>query len=123
MRGQYSVLCARACARPRTSFENGRASTALESGRSTLSVTKVNMAAVNVVSLAALLLCSWVFPVASSSVFTEPSEWGNVRSPRVLSINDTINVHIVPHTHDDVGWLKTVDEYYYGGNAWNIECR
>ncbi|KAJ6646687.1 Lysosomal alpha-mannosidase [Pseudolycoriella hygida] len=29
--------------------------------------------------------------------------------------SDILNVHLIAHTHDDVGWLKTADQYYYGG--------
>jgi hypothetical protein len=28
----------------------------------------------------------------------------------------TLTVHMIAHTHDDIGWLKTIDEYYSGTN-------
>ena len=65
-----------------------------------------------------VIVFSFLLPIVAADeieVATEPTKWGNVRPARVLDINDTIYVHVVPHTHDDVGWLETVDEYYYGG--------
>ncbi|KAF2291944.1 hypothetical protein GH714_042286 [Hevea brasiliensis] len=31
-------------------------------------------------------------------------------------VQGKLNVHLVAHTHDDVGWLKTIDQYYVGSN-------
>ena len=30
---------------------------------------------------------------------------------------DPLTIHIIPHTHDDVGWLYTMEDYYYGTNG------
>lgn len=30
-----------------------------------------------------------------------------------------LTVHVIAHTHDDVGWGKTVEEYFTGAYGWN----
>ena len=34
----------------------------------------------------------------------------------LIRCDDQIIIHVVPHSHDDAGWLFTFDEYYNGNN-------
>ena len=54
-----------------------------------------------------LLLFLSNFPLLSSAFVCS-------KTPR--NQDEVLQIHLVPHTHNDVGWLKTVDQYYYGAN-------
>ncbi|KAB0792238.1 hypothetical protein PPYR_14197 [Photinus pyralis] len=53
-------------------------------------------------------LVLWFLPILGLS----QQHCGYNACPRLNA--SELNVHIIAHSHDDVGWLKTVDEYYYG---------
>lgn len=51
----------------------------------------------------------------AAHIFTVCCTWVLVHA-EPHAVDEVLTVHVVPHTHDDVGWLKTVDEYYTGQN-------
>ncbi|XP_066563843.1 lysosomal alpha-mannosidase isoform X2 [Amia ocellicauda] len=61
---------------------------------------------------AILLLLSEAGGFPARAPTAEPPRCGYESCP--VTQPSMLNVHMVPHTHDDVGWLKTVDQYYYG---------
>lgn len=60
-------------------------------------------------SAALLCLCFLVTFCSVEGVFVNYSTGAGI-------VEGKLNVHLVPHSHDDVGWLKTVDQYFVGSN-------
>jgi alpha-mannosidase len=77
-----------------------------------VSRAETTSAAAQMLQRLALLCASTLAAAASARPAKKRYNTDAVRSdaPGVL------NVHVIAHTHDDVGWLKTVDEYYAGLN-------
>jgi hypothetical protein len=66
-------------------------------------------------SLAALLFCVFIaLSVDGKPVVEDDPICGYEACPEASP--DTLNIHIIPHSHDDVGWLKTVDQYFFQGH-------
>nr|GMC94884.1 alpha-mannosidase isoform X1 [Ipomoea batatas] len=57
----------------------------------------------------------WVFFVVCSYGSTGASGYRRYSTGGGI-VDGKLNVHLVAHSHDDVGWLKTIDQYYVGSN-------
>jgi lysosomal alpha-mannosidase len=69
------------------------------------------------ISLAGLgLLNNVKAGITMDTTLNHSSDLHNRLKGNIVKRDERLRVHFVHHTHDDVGWLKTVDEYYSGVN-------
>jgi hypothetical protein len=40
----------------------------------------------------------------------------------VAAASYPLTVHLVPHSHEDAGYEKTIDQYYYGRSVFSPAC-
>jgi hypothetical protein len=64
------------------------------------------------IKLVLVAICSFFLPSVNLDIKTKKYDEISFQGKRP----ERLRVHLVHHTHDDVGWLKTVDDYYEGRN-------
>ncbi|RZC32449.1 lysosomal alpha-mannosidase [Asbolus verrucosus] len=62
-------------------------------------------------TIAVLLFCVFFALSVDSKPLDDEVTCGYESCPVVDP--EALNVHLIPHSHDDVGWLKTLDQYYF----------
>jgi len=63
----------------------------------------------------ARILCTLGFASTYGAMYKDNGQFHKHSAPqRTFSEEKPLTVHLIAHTHDDVGWLKTVDQYFLG---------
>ena len=62
-----------------------------------------------------LLIISTVYAVITADTGTNHGhDRGYYNRIKKKKKDNVLQIHIIPHSHDDVGWLKTPDQYFDG---------